>query len=208
MILSEEKLEQLVCQQLSIDRKMPCLFTAKFGLIWAEVSYQSFKGQRFHSLWYGKIEQGQRVYRFAGSVEGDDITVLPDGVLNYDKTLECRGVFMNNQYFCLLAGTDGRQRIIPKRNLNWDNVRRERYYGSSILPTKGNLVRAESEGKKFLAWVYYDDARICSFFNIEDSQWLEPSAVTSWRFELRKVLCLGQTKFRCENKCIERCDFK
>ncbi len=208
MILSEEKLEQLVCSQLSINREEAYLFTAKFGFVWADVSYQVFVGQQYYSLWFGKVEQGQQVRYFACTAKGAEFFVLPEGVFNYNKTLNCLGLFMDNQYFYLIVGTDGRQRIIPKNNLSWDNVRRQRYYGGSSIPSKGDLVRAESQGKKFLAWIYYDDACICSFFNIEDSRWMEPSEISSWKFELSKILFLGEEEFYHENKCIERCEFK
>ena len=38
MILSEEKLEQLLCKQLKLDSSKPYSFSTSFGLIWAETS--------------------------------------------------------------------------------------------------------------------------------------------------------------------------
>lgn len=206
MILSEEKLEQLLCKQLKLDSSKPYSFSTSFGLIWAETSYDIFAGQNFHSLWHGKVEQNGQCFCFVCRPEAEEAFILPSGVFDFEKTMPVLGVFLNNRYYCLIVGTDGRQRIIPKSNLNWNSIRREHYYGDCIVPRKGNLVCAESQKKKFLAWVYYDDDGICSFFNIEDSQWLEPSEVREWSFELRKKLFWGETEYRCEDKCLVRCE--
>ena len=50
MILSEEKLEQLVCSQLSINREEAYLFTAKFGFIIRCGSEKLNKGSRSVTL--------------------------------------------------------------------------------------------------------------------------------------------------------------
>lgn len=206
MILSEEKLEQLVCKQLKIDCLKSYSFVAEFGLIWAETSYDIYAGQCFHSLWHGKVEQDGQSFCFICRPESEEAFILPEGVFNFDKTMPVLGIFLNNRYYCLIVGTDGRQRIIPQSNLNWNSVRREHYYGDCIVPRKGNLACAESQKKKFLAWVYYDDDGIYNFFNIEDSRWLEPSEVSEWSFDTRKILFLGGIEYRCEDKCLVRCE--
>lgn len=203
MILTETKLEMLVCSQLLIDRQKPYQFFAKFGLIWANFTWTEFLGHNFYLLWYGWIEQEGKSFCFVSHIDSEMVMLLPKGIFDYNRTENVLRIYAGEHYYAII-GTDGRQRLIPHRFFNRDSVRQGQYFVGMDIPQKGNLIIAQSGEKKFLAWIFYREDKICNVFNIEDGVWIEPEAVSDQKFVNQEGFYLGNCKFECYEKVIEK----
>lgn len=204
MILTETKLELLVCNQLLIDRQKPYRFFAKYGLIRAEFTWSEFRGKSFYLLWYGMIEQDGKSFCFVSHIDTEMVIVLPKGVFDYTQTRDVLRIYSAGMHYYAIIGTDGKQRLVPMWRFNWYAVCRGHYFAGMNVPQKGNLIIAQSDEKKFLAWIFYRGDEICNVFNIEDGVWLEPEAVSDKEFVNHEGFYLGSCKFECYEKVIEK----
>lgn len=204
MILTETKLELLVCNQLLIDRQKPYQFFAKYGLIWAEFTWPEFRGRNFYLLWYGVVEQDGKSFCFVSHIDSEMIIVLPKGIFDYSITRDVVRIYATGMHYYAIIGTDGKQRLIPMWCFDWEKVCRKQYFVGMKIPQKGNLIIAQSEEKKFLAWIFYYGNETCGIFNIEDGVWVEPQTISEQEFVNHEGFYLGNCKFECYEKVIEK----
>lgn len=204
MILTEDQLKKVVCNQLRIMCGRAHKFEGFFKFWRCQSSYKEFTYGEFYLSWVGCVEQYGIKNCFVCHTDAKEAIIVPPEVIgNFRNAKEERKVFVD-QHYRIITGSDNKQRLAPQWWFDCVQVKKSGNFPKEFRKARGKFELVGIGKKTFIAWSFYCGEKLYKVFNMEDGVWFDASEITSQISIGKEGYVLGKLHLCCVNQIVDK----
>lgn len=172
MNLSETRLKKLICRQLKVNYESVTGFSARYRVWVCPQGCEKYAKGEVYLCWMGSFfsEDGRERF-FVCGIADEKATFVPPEVWHMTgRAQEIRRFYMG-EFYRVIIGYDGGQKLVPERNFSCRLVRRNARPRKDYRGAVGTAAIVAADGEVFWAWVYRCRKQRVEIFDIENSRW-------------------------------------